>query len=216
MVPRRGPRFRACLNPYTYRYLYLLTHSLVSVTFPFARLKCFLSRALVFSSSVFSACVVFLAPSPRSPPLSFGLLSCCLGVPPRFCFPLLSPSLRHPRRQPRFCGPCLCPCPCCPFSFPLCSPPCAASPVVCSLLPALALALIRFSVRCLPGDVSRACSACARSARASSSFAAIVSFIQLYGLFSFSSCPLFHRFVFVVVGLFCFVLFCCVLFLCVH
>ena len=48
MVPRRGPRFRACLNPYIYRYLYLLTHSPVSVTFPFARLKCFLIRSLVF------------------------------------------------------------------------------------------------------------------------------------------------------------------------
>jgi len=103
LVPRRGPRFRVYLNPYTYRYLYLLTHSLVSVTFPFARLKCFLSRSLVFSSSVFSARVVFLAPSPRSPPLSFGLLSCCLGVPPRFCCPLLPPSLCLLVPFPPFC-----------------------------------------------------------------------------------------------------------------
>ena len=136
MVPRRGPRFRVYLNPYTYRYLYLLTHSLVSVTFPFARLKCFLSRSLVFSSSVFSARVVFLAPSPRSPPLSFGLLSCCLGVPPRFCCPRLPPSHRHPRRLPRCYGPCLCPCLCCLLSPAPCSPPVASSPVVCPLPPA--------------------------------------------------------------------------------
>ena len=61
MVPRRGPRFRACLNPYIYRYLYLLTHSPVSVTFPFARLKCFLIRSLVFFRPLFSLPVLFFS-----------------------------------------------------------------------------------------------------------------------------------------------------------
>ena len=85
MVPRRGPRFRVYLNPYIYRHPYLLTHSLVSVALPFARLECSFSAAPSFFRPLVSLPVLFF--SRRRPArlffrlVFFRVASVCLPVP---------------------------------------------------------------------------------------------------------------------------------------